>query len=201
MSEFQFLPGATTIGIVCTEGVVLASEKRVAYGSLILSKAGKKVFKITDNIGTACAGLVADMQILSKEIAALSMLHSLDSNRPSTVVAAAKVMANVLFERRLFPLLTQTIIGGVDDSGPALYVLDPLGSLLPDKFASVGSGAEVATGILESNYREDMTLEEAKALALRSMKAAIARDAQSGDGADFFLITKDGTKEETMSFH
>lgn len=185
--------------MICKDGVVLASEKRVAYGSFILSKAGKKVFKITDTVGTACAGLVADMQILSNEIAALAMLHSLDSNRPASVAAAAKLMANVLFERRLFPLLTQTIVGGVDDSGPGLYVLDPLGSLLPDKFASVGSGAEVAMGILEANYREGMTIEEARELTLRSMKAAIARDALSGDGADFFFITKDGTREETIS--
>lgn len=198
--EYYFLPGATTLGVTCSDGVILASEKRVAYGYLVLSKAGKKVFKITPKIGAACAGLVADMQILSKEVAAYSTLHTLDSNRPTTVVAAAKVMANLLFERRLFPLLTQTIIGGVDADGPSVYVLDPLGSLLKDNYACVGSGAEIAMGVLESGYKEGMGVDEAKGLVLKSIKAAVARDVQSGDGIDLLIITQNGIKEETLDF-
>jgi proteasome beta subunit len=109
-------------------------------------------------------------------------------------------MSNILFERRLFPLLTQTIIGGVDEAGPAIYVLDPLGSLIKDKFSCVGSGAEIAIGIIEADYREDMSQEEAKELVLRSIKAAVARDIQSGDGADFLIITPSGVTEETIGF-
>jgi len=194
------IPGATTIGLVFNGGVILASEKRVAYGYLVLSKTGKKVFRITDKVGAACAGLVGDMQILAREAAAYASLHSLECRRPITVNAVAKVMANLLFERRLFPLLTQTIIGGVDDEGPHLYVLDPLGSVIPDKFASVGSGAEIATGILETEYRENLNVEEAKNLVLRSIKAAVARDIQSGEGVDLLVITNDGMKEESMGF-
>lgn len=200
MAQIPFLPGATTVGVTFKDGVILASEKRVAYGYLILSKAGKKVFRITDRVGAACAGLVADMQILAKQVSAYAMLHSLDSARPASVTAAAKLMSNILFERRLFPLLTQTIIGGVDETGPAIYVLDPLGSLIKDKFSCVGSGAEIATGIIESSYREGMPQEEAKELVLRSIKAAVARDIQSGDGADFMIITSSGVTEETISF-
>ena len=194
------IPGATTVGLVFNGGVILASEKRVAYGYLVLSKTGKKVFRITDKVGAACAGLVGDMQILAREAAAYASLHSLECRRPITVSAVAKVMANLLFERRLFPLLTQTIIGGVDDEGPHLYVLDPLGSVIPDKFASVGSGAEIATGILETEYKENLNVEEAKNLVLRSIRAAVARDIQSGDGVDFLVITNDGMKEESIGF-
>ncbi|MFQ5761757.1 MAG: proteasome subunit beta [Candidatus Bathyarchaeia archaeon] len=200
MAEIPYIPGATAIGITCKDGVVLAAEKRVAYGYLVLSKSGKKVFKLTDNVGTASAGLVADMQILTREVAAYTTLHSLDSGRAAFVGATAKMMANLLFERRLFPLLTQTIIGGVDDSGSHVYVLDPLGSVLPDKYAAVGSGMELATGVLEANYKDDMTVTEAKDLVLRSLKSAIARDIQSGDGVDFLIITPNGTTEESLSF-
>ncbi|WP_309492912.1 hypothetical protein [Candidatus Hecatella orcuttiae] len=196
--EYPFIPGATTVGVVCKEGVILAAEKRVAYGYLVLSKAGKKVFKLTDKIGAACAGMVADMQMLAKEVAAYASLHTMETRRAASVNAVAKVMANILFERRLFPLLTQTIIGGVDDEGRRIVVLDPLGSLIPDKYACVGSGAEIATGVLESSYREDMTLEEAKELVIRSIKVATARDIQSGDGADFLIITGEGMKEEAV---
>ncbi|RLI24070.1 MAG: proteasome endopeptidase complex, archaeal, beta subunit [Candidatus Hecatellales archaeon] len=200
MAQPAILPGATTIGLVCKDAVILASEKRVAYGYLVLSKVGKKVFKITDNVGAACAGLMADMQVLVKEAAAQMALYSLESRRPASVNAVAKLIAVLLFQHRLFPLLTQTIIGGVDGEGPRIYVLDPLGSVIEDKFACVGSGAEIATGVLESEYRDGMSVEEAKNLVIRSIKAAISRDVQSGDGVDFLIITSQGATEESIAF-
>jgi len=124
MSE-PFMPGATTIGVVCKDGVVLASERRVSYGYFVQSKSGKKVFQVTDTIGAACAGLVADMQVLTKEVAAQLSVYSFERDRAASVRSAAKVMANLLFERRMFPYLAQTIVGGVDDEGPSLFVLDP----------------------------------------------------------------------------
>jgi proteasome beta subunit len=196
----MFIPGATTIGVTCPDGVILASEKRVSYGYLVVSRVGKKVFKVTDRIGAACAGLVSDMQILIREAEAYANLFRLDANRPISVRSAAKVMSNLLFGRRLFPLITQTIIGGLDEEGPSIYVLDVLGSVIPDKYSAVGSGAEIAMGVLEQGYKEDLSLKEAKDLVTRAIKSAIARDVMSGDGVDFLIITDKGISEESMKF-
>ena len=194
------MPGATTIGAVFHDGVILASEKRVAYGYLIVSKGVKKVFKITDQIGAACAGLVGDMQILTREVEAQANLYSMDVGRKVSVRSAAKLMANILFNRRYAPLITQTIVGGFDEEGASLFVLDVLGSLIPDKYAAVGSGTEIAIGVLEEGYKEDMKLKEAKELVTRAIKSAISRDVMSGDGIDFLIITKEGITEETIKF-
>lgn len=198
--QYLFVPGATTIGVVCADGVVLASEKRVSYGYLVVSRVGKKVFRIADRIGAACAGLVSDMQILVREVEAYANLFRLDANRPMSVRSAAKVMSNLLFSRRLFPLITQTIVGGMDDEGASLYVLDVLGSVIPDKYAAVGSGAEIAIGVLEESYKENMTIKEATDLVTRAVKSAIARDVMSGDGVDFLMITDKGISEESIKF-
>jgi proteasome beta subunit len=195
-----WIPGATTIGVVCADGVILASEKRVTYGYLVVSKGGKKVFKISDQIGAACAGLVSDMQILTREVEAQANLFSMEVGRRISVRAAAKLMSNILFNRRYAPLITQTIVGGLDDEGPSLYVLDVLGSLIPDKYAAVGSGTEIAMGVLEDGYKEGLGIEEAKALVTRAIKSAISRDAMSGDGIDFMIITKEGLAEESTKF-
>ena len=195
-----YMPGATTIGVVFADGVILASEKRVTYGSMIMSKTGKKVFKIADQVGAACAGLVSDMQILAREVEAQAKLFAFDAKRPMTVNAAAKVMSNVLFNRRMFPLIIQTIVGGMDGDKPAIYVLDVLGSLLPDDYAAVGSGAQMATGVLEQGYKANMTQQNAKALVLKAIKSAVRRDVMSGDGIDFLIITKEGIQEETVNF-
>jgi proteasome beta subunit len=195
-----YMPGATTIGLVFSDGVILASEKRVTYGSMIMSKRGKKVFRIADYIGAACAGLVSDMQILAREVEAQAKLFSFDAKRPMPVKAAAKVMSNVLFNRRMIPLITQTIVGGMDDEGPSLYVLDVLGSLLPDNYAAVGSGAQIATGVLEEGYKDKLSQQDARELVLHAIKSAIRRDVMSGDGVDLLLITKDGIQKETLNF-
>jgi proteasome beta subunit len=197
---YLWIPGATTIGVVCSDGVILASEKRVSYGYLIVSKGGKKVFKLTDNIGAACAGLVSDMQILAREMEAYASLFNLDVGRSISVRSAAKLMSNLLFSRRLAPLITQTIVGGTDEEGPSIYVLDVLGSVIPDKYAAVGSGTEIAIGVLEEGYKENMTVKEGKDLIERAMKSAISRDIMSGDGIDFLIITKNGMQEETTKF-
>jgi len=195
-----WIPGATTLGVVCSNGVILASEKRVSYGYMVMSRVGKKVFKIADRIGAACAGLVSDMQILVREVEAYAKLFELDTGRPMTVKSTAKVMSNLLFGRRLIPLITQTIVGGMDDEGPSIYVLDVLGSVIPDKFAAVGSGAEIAIGVLEEGYKENMPVKEAKELIFRAVKSAVSRDIMSGDGVDFLTITKEGVQEESRKF-
>jgi proteasome beta subunit len=197
---YAWIPGATTIGVVCQDGVILASEKRVAYGYLVVSKGGKKVFKITDQIGAACAGLVSDMQILVREVEAHSNLFSMDVGRRISVRSTAKLMANILFNRRYAPLITQTIVAGLDEEGPSLYVLDVLGSVISDKYAVVGSGTEIAVGVLEEGYKEGMQLKEAKELVTRAIKSAISRDVMSGDGIDFLIITKEGIAEESIKF-
>jgi proteasome beta subunit len=198
---FAWMPGATTVGVVFADGVILAAEKRVTYGYFIMSKGGKKVFKVADRIGVACAGLIGDMQILAKEMEAQANLFSMDTGRKISVRAASKLMANVLFNRRYAPLITQTIVGGIDDDeGASLYVLDVLGSLLPDKYAVVGSGTEIAIGVIEEGYKETMSAGEAKELVTRAIKSAVSRDSMSGDGIDFIIITREGITEESIKF-
>mgnify|MGYP001241848550 CR=1 FL=1 len=195
-----WIPGATTVGVVCQDGIILAAEKRVSYGYFISSKGGKKVFKLTDQIGAACAGLVSDMQVLVRDVEANANLFNMDVGRRISVRAAAKLMSNILFNRRMAPLITQTIVGGLDEAGPSLWVLDVLGSVLPDDYAVVGSGTEIAIGVLEDGYNKKMKVAEAKELVTRAIKSAISRDAMSGDGIDFLIITKDGVTEETIKF-
>ncbi len=195
-----WVPGATTVGMIFSEGIILASEKRVTYGGFVMSRSSKKVFKVTDGIGVACAGLVGDMQILAKEVEAQAKLFSMDVGRDISVRAASKMLANILFNRRYAPLIAQTIVGGIDEEGKSLYILDVLGSLIPDKYAVVGSGTEIAIGVLEEGYKETLKLKEAKDLVTRSIKSAINRDALSGDGIDFLIITKEGITEESVKF-
>ena len=192
----MYMPGATAVGITFDGGVVIASEKRVAYGNFLVSKTTKKTFQLTPQVGAACAGLVADMQILSLQISALAKIRKMEIKRELPPNSVAKMISNMMYERRFFPLLTQVIVGGIIDK-PAIYTLDPLGSVLPDEYAAVGTGAEMALGVLDPQFKEKMTEKEAIELAKKAIKSAILRDSFSGDGIDFLVIKKDGIKEFT----
>ena len=192
----MYMPGATAVGITFNEGVVFASERRIAYGNFVVSKTTKKTFVITPHVGAACAGLVADMQILSLQIAALAKIRRMEIKRDVPPNTIAKMMSNMMYERRFFPLLTQVIVGGVVDK-PTIYTLDPLGSVLPDDYAAVGTGAEMALGVLDPQYKKDLTEAQAVDLAVKSVRAASMRDSASGDNIDVLVMNKDGAKETT----
>ena len=194
---FQYFPGATAVGISFNNGVLLASEQRVSFGNFLVNKNTKKTFVLTENVGAACAGMVADMNVLARQVAALSKIRKMEIRRKLPTNSVAKLMSVIMFERRYFPLLTQVVVGGYDDK-PRIYTLDPLGSLLPDEYAAVGSGAEMALGILDAQYNSQMNEDDAKNLAIKSIKAAIKRDAASGDGIDILTISNRGKNEESL---
>lgn len=191
------MPGATAIGITCGDGIVLAAEKRVSYGNFVVNKNTKKVFAITHNVAAACAGMVADMQVLVRQVTALSRIRKLEIRRDVATNSIAKLMSVIMFERRYFPLLTQVVVGGIDPS-PQIYTLDPLGSLLPDDYAAVGTGAEMALGVLDSEYIKGISIEVARNLAVKAIKSSIQRDSASGDGIDLVIITNKGIQEDTI---
>jgi proteasome beta subunit len=187
------IPGAASIGIKCTDGIVLANERRSIWGYTIISKSVKKVFRITDRIGFTIGGLISDMQMLTKIMRANANLYELDKEAPMKVRSLTKLLANFLYQRKMAPFYTQVIVGGVDGDGPQLYTLDPVGSLIPDDFAAVGSSTTMAISILEAEYFPEITVEKAKALAEKAIVNSIKRDATVGDGIDMLIITKAGS--------
>jgi proteasome beta subunit len=193
------MPGATAVGISYDNGIVLASEKRVSYGNFVVNKNTKKTFSVTNQVGAACAGMVADMQVLVRQVGALAKIRKLETRRNVAPNSIAKLMSVIMFERRFFPLLTQVIVGGIEIK-PEIYTLDPLGSVLPDEYASVGTGAEMALGILDAEYKPNMSEEKARELAVKAIKSSIQRDSSSGDGIDLLLITTKGAREESLKF-
>jgi proteasome beta subunit len=191
------MPGATAVGISHQGGVVLAAEKRVSFGNFVVNKNTKKTFPVTDFVGATCAGMIADMQVLVRQVGALAKIRKLETRRNVAPNSVAKLMSVIMFERRFFPLLTQVIVGGVEGK-PQIYTLDPLGSLLPDEYAAVGTGAEMALGIMDAEYKREFSEDQARELAVKAIKSSIQRDSSSGDGIDLLMITSNGYREESL---
>src|SRR3989337_560096 len=189
------LKGTTTIGVVCKDGVILASDTRVTMGFYVAHKFGKKVYKIDDHLGMTIAGTVADAQRVVDILTANAQLYKINLNRPMPVSSAARLIANLLFSARYMPLATQVLIGGVDETGPHVFSLDPFGSLTEEKFVSTGSGSPIAYGVLEDKYREDMSVEELLPVIVKAVNAAMKRDVASGNSSKVIVIDKNGYRD------
>ena len=190
------VPGATAVAIKCKDGVVLGNDRRATWGYTVINKSTKKLFKITDHIGLAAYGLIGDFQFLVRVIKAQSVLYELDANDRINTQSIAKLISNMLYSRKMMPLYTNLIIAGVDKDGPKLYTLDALGSLIPEDYGATGSGMLLSMGILEAEYKPDMTMEDGVKLVEKVIRNSIKRDVMSGNGIDLLIITQDGTEEK-----
>lgn len=191
--------GATVVGIKCSDGVVVATDSLITWGTHILSEKGVKAFKLTDTIVLASAGLTSDYQMLVNRLQAQIKLYELNQKKDITVKALSKMIANTLYSRRMAPLYVQTVVVGVDANGPQLFTLDMGGSLMPDEFTAAGSGTATAYGVLEDGFKPDLTVKEAEVIAINAVKAGIARDAQSGGDVRVMSVTESGVTERIVN--
>lgn len=191
----------TTVGLIAGDYVVLAADKRATAGFLVAHKRVKKIQKIDDHAAMTISGLVADAQYLVEQARYISRKYLLEVGRPikiSSLASNLSVILNVYL--RTMPYVVQLLLGGYDSSGPHLFYLDLFGSLSEEKYMATGSGSPVAFGVLESGYREDISLEEAVELAKKAVKAATMRDGFSGEGIDVVIIGPGVYREETVLF-
>jgi len=191
------LKGTTTIGLVCKNSVVLASDTRVTMGSYVAHKHGKKIYKIDDHLAMTISGGVADAQRTVDILKINAQLYKLNMDRPIPVSSAARLIANLLFSSRYAPLIAQVLIGGMDDTGPHVFSVDPFGSLTEEKCVATGSGSPIAYGILEDRFKEDMSAEEVLPVIVKAVDSAMKRDAASGDSFNVAVINVKGYRELT----
>jgi len=185
------LKGTTTVGVVCTDGVILSSDTRVTMGYFVAHKQGKKIYRIDDHIAMTISGGVADAQYVVEVLKVNAKLYKLNIGRPMPIQSASRLVANVLFSAR-GGLMAQILVGGVDSTGPHVFSLDPFGSLTEEKCVATGSGSPIAYGVLEDKFKEGSTIEEVLPVVVRAVDAAMKRDIASGNNFDIAVITKEG---------
>jgi proteasome beta subunit len=196
MSQEISVPGACGVAIKCKDGVVLGNDNRATWGYTVTNKSTKKVFKITETIGLAAYGLIGDFQMLVKILRAQANLYELDSGNTISTKSMGKMVSNYLYSRKMFPLFTNLVLAGMDEDTPQLYTLDAIGSLIPEDYGTTGTGMLLSMGILEADFKPDMTVAQGEKLVEKAIRNTIKRDAMSGNGIDLLTITKSGAKEK-----
>lgn len=192
MSEKDLKKGTTTLGLVCKDGIVMATEMRATMGNLIGHKTTQKLFKISDNMALTVAGLVGDAQMLARWLSAEVKLYELKTGTSMSLLASSTLMANIMNGRRYMPFWVQLLLGGIDSEGGHIYSLDAAGGSIPDKFQTTGSGSPFVYGVLEDRFTENLSVKQGKVLGVRALTAAMKRDSASGDGISMCVIDSNG---------
>ena len=184
---------------MCKDGVVLASDTRAIAGNYFIAhRRVKKILKIDEHLGLTIAGVVADAQNVVDILRYYAGLYKIERKMPIPIKSAARLVANIFFSSRYFPYIADVLVGGYDANGPSIYNVDLFGSVNEEKYVSTGSGSPVAYGILESEYKEGIEIEEGIKIAIKAVNAAILRNAGTGDGFDVCIIDPKGFKELSL---
>jgi len=190
--EEKILHGTTTVGIQAKDGIILCADMRASAGYFIANNNTMKIQKIDEHAGMTMAGGVADAQNITDILRYHANLHRIEKNKSIPIKSLTRLASLIFHQNRGYPFIADILVGGYDLSGPDLYNIDMFGSVEKKSFVTTGSGSPVAYGLLEEEYRENLSVDEAKAIALRAVKAAITRNIGTGDGINIAIIDKDG---------
>ncbi len=185
--------GTTTVGLVCKDGVVLASDKRATMGHYIASKDVLKIAQINDTIAITMAGGVGDAQSLIRWMKAEIKLYELKNGRRMSVEAAATLLANILSQYKFYPFFVQILVGGVDEK-PHIFSVDMLGGVTEETHTATGSGSPIAMGLIEEIYNPNAEIKEGVKTAVKAVNTAMKRDSASGEGVSVMIITKESSE-------
>ena len=194
--------GTTVLGIVCKDGIVMAADRQVTAGNIVMNKNTPKVVQVNDYLVVSWTGGAADAQRLGKLIAAELKLKELKSRSRPTVKQAANLTGSISYssirQPSMIPNIVGTLVAGFNEDGTTeLYTIEPAGGVyrVEDYDANFGSGMPYVLGLLERQYKPEMTTEQGVELAIEALKSSTQRDVGSGYGIDVYTITKEGIKK------
>ena len=198
--------GTTTVGLTTAEGVVIATDMRASLdGAFVSSKTVQKVEQIHPTAALTLVGSVGGAQSFIHNLRAEVDLYEAQRGREMSISALATLAGS--FARGGPFVAINPILGGVDPDQTTLdgssaqgsaddvhhvFTIDPAGGVMEDAYAATGSGMQLAYGVLEREYREDLLNDEATTIAARAVQSAVERDTGSGNGVFLTEVTGDG---------
>ncbi len=172
--------GTIAVGIKSKDGIVIAVEEKPR--KLQISNIAQKLFQIDDHVGVAAAGYIPDARSQVDNARFFSQSNKLIYDESVDVESIAKHLADQCQQFTQYagvrPFGVALILGGVDSAGTQLYLTDPSGTYISYDAVAIVSGSDQVTEFLEKNYKPDISLIDAAALATASIY--IASDEKEG---------------------
>ena len=163
--------GSLALGIKTNQGTILAVDEKI--NKLQTSGLTQKIFQVDNHIGVAAAGYIPDARILVDHARMVSQSNRLVYDQPVDVETLARKIADLLQQFTQFggvrPFGVSLIFCGVDRTGSHIWKTDPSGNYVAFNAIAIGSGSEKVIELLEKQYKEDISFDNAVILALESI--------------------------------
>jgi len=189
----DFKHGTTTLAFEFKEGVLVAVDARATQGAFIASNKVRKVIEINEYLLGTMAGGAADCQFWERYLAMQCRIYELRNSEKISIAAASKILADVCYSYRGYGLSMGTMVTGSDSKkGAQLFYVDNDATRVRGQLFSVGSGSPFAYGVLDTQYKWDMSVDEAVKLGVRAIASATHRDSASGGVVRVYHVNNNG---------
>ncbi|MCV0392690.1 MAG: archaeal proteasome endopeptidase complex subunit alpha [Nitrosopumilus sp.] len=186
--------GTLALGILSKDGVILAVEEKPR--ALQTANVTQKIFQVDFHIGVAAAGYIPDARVQVDSARFFSQGNKMTYDESVEVATVAKHLADQSHQFTQYsgvrPNGVALIIAGIDQKGESIYVTDPSGTYVQYAAIAIGSGSDEVNAFLEKHYNNEMSLEDAAALAI----AAINLKAENKEGLNHVKMAKITVKEK-----
>lgn len=168
--------GSTAIGMVCKDGVLFCTDKRIV-DSLVVPESIEKIYQIDDHIAATASGILSDARVLVERAQLKAQQYRVTFDSPIDTLSIVKDISNLkqlcTQSGGLRPFGVSLLIGGIDGTTPKLFETDPTGIFFQYKAAAIGEGEAEVEEILHKEYRDDMPLEDGMRLAIKALVSAV----------------------------
>lgn len=189
--------GAMALGVACKDCVLLAADK-YRVDKLVVKSSVKKISKVNNRIIATSAGYIPDARVLIKKCRIRAQQHKITYGEDMDVEGIVKYVADTeqMFTQYggIRPFGISLLIGGYDQKGPQLFLIEPTGTYFRYKAKAIGMNASEANKFLEKGYRENIDLKSGVKLAIGAFKKALGKEF-SIDRIEVMVVTKDTIKE------
>jgi PREDICTED: similar to proteasome beta subunit len=205
-SPYQY-NGGTILGVAGKGFAILASDTRLVAGYSIYTRKQSKNFSLTQKSALGSGGCWCDVLTFTKILQARLKLYEYEHNKPISTEAVARLVSNMLYQKRFFPYYVYNVVVGLDENGDGLvYPYDSVGSYERVRYFCSGSASSMIQPVLDNqigltNWEtaeeelKEIKKERAVQIVKDAFNSATERNIYVGDGIHMMVITKEGIED------
>lgn len=172
--------GSASVGVLCTDGVIIVADKRIS-DPLLVPESMMKIYEIDDNIIASTAGILSDSRVLMEKAQVIAQQHRVTYDETVDVESVIREIANLKQAYTQYggvrPFGLKVIMAGVNREGSSkLFATDVTGNYFGAKATAIGENDDKILEFLRKEYKDNITTDKGIKLALNIFKKVLGKN-------------------------